>query len=258
MNDFQDVAELLLQCDKLYERLASMNLASRALLTKKYIYEQRGWLPSQFIIERAFDEQLKRIGMFYIPKVMQPGPCFVCPLRDSTGEVRRVQTRPMPGSVLYSSDKKYYMLGDKDLFLGPSWLGNDPLTIAQILERRAVYIVEGAFDLLACRLVVPPTRPDSLPSLCPLGKTLGKKHILFLKMLGVRTLYLLMDHETSGVGDKSMKFMEEDLKDFEVHIVEQTGGGEDPSSALKNLSSARRLYNVIHQLDGVPVEDSIT
>ncbi len=222
-----------------------MGKPDKLTLTREKIIEAREWGPALPFIGSRLDDEIKRLGFAYVPKVFQPGPCFVFPLWDADGVTRRAQTRPIPGSILYSQDKKYYMLGDKTQFLGPTWMGNDNATVAQILQRRDITLVEGGFDLLACRCLVP-----GFPIMSSLTKSIGKKHVVWLRMLGVRTIHLLFDHERSRKGDEAMHFLEEDLKGFNVNIIEQFGGGEDPSSALKSTSSARRLYNILLQLKG--------
>jgi hypothetical protein len=244
MSDFHNVPELLSQTDVIYSRLVELGKPTKFALTKQKIYKERGWEPSRPMIEANFDRELEKLRFFYIPKVFQPGPCFVFPLIDVDGSYRRAQTKPLPGSVLHNNKTKYYTLGDRDQFIGPTWIGNDISTLVNILETRSVTLVEGGFDLLACRLLVP-----SLPILSPLTKRIGKKHIIWLRMLGVKRINLLFDHEKSGQGDESMKYLQEDLKGFDVSIFEQTGGGEDPSGALKSLRSARNLYNMLIQME---------
>jgi len=239
MEWFHDVSNLLQQTDKVYERLVALDKPDKLTLTKEKIYSERSWESVKSLIEPNFEAELSKLKFFYIPKVFQPGPCFVFPLFDVENLPKRAQTRPMEGSILFNEKNKYYMLGDKDQFLGPSWIGNDVDTIQKLLETQSIILVEGGFDLLACRLLAP-----ELPIMSTTTNKVGKKHVLWLKMLGVKNIYLLFDNERSDKGNQAMNFLQRDLKEFNVEIILQAGA-EDPSSSLHSMISARKFRTLL-------------
>lgn len=241
---YKDVPKLLLEADKLFAKAGKVKWESSA----NKIFEARGWEPAKRVVEPNLQKVIQGLGFFYFSKFMLPGPCFVFPLRDIAPDlITRAQIKPCY-SVIDDKGKlcKYMNIGPK-ISLGPNWLGNDPDTIAQIIKQRRVVLVEGGFDLLACRLL----RPD-IPFLSPLKKSLGEEHEIYLRMLGVKQIYLLFDNEapkegrTLGGGNMSMHSTIERIKTMKVEMLLSPAG--DPSACLQSLRNTRALQNLLEQI----------
>ena len=101
--------------------------------------------------------------------------------------------------------------------------------------------MEGPFDLLALRLLCP-----LYPTMSPLTKRLGKQHVAYLRILGVRRLLLMYDNEAQGV--ESMEQQERQIGDMQV--IPCTCPKKDPSKALEKYEWARMLAAAVPQLFG--------
>ena len=238
------VPELIKRTDEFYTRnVLKSPSADKITITTKKIVEVREWTRSLIYIEDNFPQVLKDLNIFYVPKTYIPGPLVVFPILNLDGEYLRAQTHPGFGSVL-ADQGKYYWIGEK--IVGPNWLGNDPETIKRIIETRRVSLVEGPYDLLACRLLCP-----EIPTMSPLTKSINEKHEAYLRMLGVDTLNLMFDNEEPdrekgkdiGAGNLSMKILQKKIKTMDVVI--RTLKGSDPSAALKSEKGAERLRELL-------------
>lgn len=242
---YQNVPTLIQEIHKLYERVVQKRPESTLLATTaKRIVEHRGWSASTF--EHDLEATLQRLGFLYLPKILEPGPMFIFPIQDvARGTAVRAQTKPLDGSTLFGQGK-YLWVGEKTQ--SPSWLGDDPQTIKNILETQKVVLVEGPFDLLAARLVA----PADLPILCPLTKRIGGKHEQYLNILGVRRLLLMFDNERPkgghdiGAGNLSMGLLEKEIKSMKVEILKCPS--DDPSECLKTVLKAGRLKKLLQTL----------
>lgn len=163
-------------------------------------------------------------------------------MRSADGTFLSAQTRPLEGSALAITGKRYRWIGDKSKFIGPNWLGNDPLTLKLIIEQRKVICVEGPFDILAMRLMCP-----ELPSLTPLTKTLGRHHIAYLRMLGVTSLLLMYDNEIQG--EVAMQRQARQIQSMQVIPCECPK--KDPSKALEKWEWATALASRTRQYFGI-------
>lgn len=234
-----DIPALLAEVDaKFADATARGKTFTKLSVTKDKIIEMRKWEQAVKLIEPNFDRVLTDLKITYVPRQIRPGPMVVFPIMDVDGEFNYAQTKPVEGSEFYSESKKYYYLGTEPI--GPRWLGNDPETIRKILKTRSVVVVEGPYDFLACRLVAP-----DVPVMCPLSKTLGPKHIAYLRLLGVRHLAFMLDNEDSGVGQKAMAYQSRQVQKLpnvrtSILLVKATGGG-DPSLCLQTQEGARKL-----------------
>ncbi len=260
---FKDVPKLMSEVDILYTRAGKVKWRSAA----DRIIEARRWEPTRRIIEPNLEREITRLGVFYVSEVLGPGPCFVFPLRDmGTTAVQRGRVRLDGGSTCIEPEEisraqlkpcytmkddmgktcKYINIGPK-LALGPNWLGNDLETIEQIIKQRRVLIIEGGFDLLACRLL----RPD-IPSLSPLKKSLGSEHEIYLRMLGVKRGLLMFDNEapkdgkTLGGGNMSMHTTIDRIKTMKMEMLLSPAG--DPSACLESVVKTRALQKVLAEI----------
>lgn len=243
---YEDVPKLMAETDELYERIvAKWPEKTKQNHTAKKMVELRGWQPSLRLIGDNF-HVLDELQVAYIPKVMAPGPCFFFPLRDVDNTYPYAQVKPLPGSAIKTTGK-YHFMGTK--LLGPQWVGFERSTIQRIIRTRTVVVVEGAFDCIACRLLCP-----DIPVLSPLTKKLSMmKHVAFLRMLGVKNLYLMYDNEASGQGNKAMEVEAHTLsKFFDVHIL--LCPADDPSEALKSATVASKLKRMLRNVENPTVQ----
>lgn len=238
-----DVNRVIEEADVFYARVAELYPDKAKLpFTKKKIIEVREWAPTLKMYEKDFDRVLKQLGFFYVPNRVIPGPTFVFPIRDVDGKYTCAQTKPLDGSVL-AGKSKYRYIGAKPA--GPRWLGNDHATLKRIIDTHKVMVVEGPFDILAARLL----HPDA-PILSPLTKLLGKQHLAYLRMLGVRELILMYDNEEAkgnkeeGAGNMSMEQQAAFIKNMKV--ISLVCPKSDPSACLKNRLYAEQLKRIIH------------
>ncbi|GEM_PF-5731707 len=236
----KNIPLLMEKVDALYEDAFKRGKPFTKLgITRDKIISERGWNPAASFIDANFDRILTELKIAYIPKIMVPGPMFVFPIMDTEGEYNYAQTKPLEGSVYYKEGRKYYRLGIEPI--GPQWLGNSLHTIRTIVETGIAGLVEGPFDLLACRLLVP-----EFPMLCPLTKKIGKEHQAYLRMLGIRTLYFMYDNEIDG-GFAAARNQSRDLRTV-MNCQNLPCPAADPSKALENYNTAQQLKTLLKGL----------
>jgi hypothetical protein len=236
---YEDIPWLMQETDALYQRIVERAPEkTKVALTRAQVIKLRGWEPSLPLTQRNFDAVLDELKVFYVPRVMQPGPVVVFPMRDIDGVYRYAQSKFLDGSVIQqratykNPGAKYYRMGLP--MVGPQWLGNSPEAIARIVKSGRAFVVEGPFDLLACRLLCP-----ELPVLSPLTKSLGKDHQAYLRMLGIRDLFLLYDNEPSGKGQAAMEWQAKEIKT--MRVTKLFTCASDPSDALQDRYHAEEL-----------------
>ena len=245
---FHDIPALIAKTNDVYAELVKLGKTTgRNETTKKKIYEHRGWL--RRFVEPNFDEVLNRLQVFYLPKALRPGPCFVFPLRDLDSRLGIAQVRPLTDSYLFREDRKYRLLGTDYSFKGPHWFGNDPATLQSIIEKKKVCLVEGPFDLLACKLLVP-----DAPVMTSLTKSLGEDHVEYLRILGVTNILTLFDDEYSEQGAKGALSTKRNVEEkyaqganIRVTPIE-AGAASDPSDALKFEKLTTELKYLLQEL----------
>jgi hypothetical protein len=235
------------EAEDFYARLAAVAPDKNKLtFTKGKVVSAREWSSTLKMYDKHFEQVLKTLNFFYVPNRIIPGPAFVFPIKDSDGKFTSAQTKPLEGSV-YGINSKYRYIGTKPA--SPRWLGNDHATLKRIIETRRVVVVEGPFDLLAARLLCP-----DVPIMSPLTKLLGKNHIAYLRMLGVKRVFMMFDNEevkagkkgTDGAGNMSMEQQAEMVKTMTLSPL--VCPKSDPSSCLKNPTYAEKLKGVIKSI----------
>ena len=174
---------------------------------------------------------IEDLEMIYVPTGVGPGPAFLFPVRDVTGEVRRAHLRMVDDSVY---GFRYISLMNPEKFIGPGWLGDDDTTLEAIIQSRTVSLVEGPFDLVALRTAEP-----RLPALCSLSKRMGRDHWDALKVLGVEQVFPMFDNEKSKQGENAMHLMGEQHREFQVFPL--TCSAKDPSDALRSPAKFEAL-----------------
>jgi hypothetical protein len=178
-------------------------------------------------------------------------------LRDYKGTINYAQTKPLEGSPLSGDGKfKYHYIGEEPK--GPRWFGNTPEMLQKVVNSSLLIVVEGPFDLLAARLVAP-----IAPIMSPLTKTLGKEHIAFIRMLGIKKLILLYDNEKPdlakgkklGAGNAAAKIQVKEVQEAcegRVSVESMTCPASDPSKALENFEDAEQLKLLLRKFNVVP------
>jgi hypothetical protein len=244
---FHDIPAMMAKTDALYAELVKAGKTeSRNATTKKKIYEERGWL--RRFVEENFDSVLDRLQVFYLPKALRPGPCFVFPLRDIESRYNTAQVRPFTDSYLFKEDRKYRLLGTDRAFKGPYWFGNDARTLQKVIEKEKVCLVEGPFDVLACKCLAP-----DAPVMSSLTRSISEDHVDYLRILGVKTIVLLFDYEYSEQGSKGMESTKWNVEHkyapgAGLEVVDLTGSGTDPSESLKKEFTASELRYKLNKL----------
>lgn len=244
---FHDVPRLIAKADDTYEKLIALGKPDKWTVTKTKIYENRGWNQSKPYIECNFDAAIMALGVFYLPKALRPGPAFVFPLKDLDGRLGVAQTRPFKDSYLYRPDHKYRLLGTNYPFKGPMWCGNDDATLRQIISCNTVLLVEGPFDVLACKLLVP-----DIFVMSTLTKGATEDHIDYLRILGVNRIVFMFDNEESqqgAIGEwVTEKRIHEKFGGRDITVQSAKCSATDPSEALKLGSNALILKNYLESL----------
>lgn len=189
---FQDVKYLIEQTELLYqEQIVPRGGPDRYQAAVDRIVDHRLWRPSMPLIAHNLYAVLKELDIFYVPKQMSPGPCLVFPHWDTTGESVRGKIRPIGWDLILNDTlAKYGLIGNGFEFKGPMWMGNSDRVIEMMMRLRYVVLVEGPFDVLACRLLCP-----GVPVLSSGTKSLNEMHLHYLKVLGVKKLMFLFDNE---------------------------------------------------------------
>jgi hypothetical protein len=211
--------------------------------------EVREWEPSKVLIEPHFDEIVRELNIFYVPKSIKPGAGIAFPQRDIFGRFTYGKYYPFEPIAFPDNSPKYIFLGHKDPLGRPQWFGNTDRILTRIGITRFVVLVEGFFDLLACRLLVP-----DLPVLSTGTKKINDDHMAYLQMLGVERVYLLFDNETSsrddeGAGTKAMRIIssvygKKTGVDFRILLCPN----DDPSMCLETPRSAKLLLDLLQEI----------
>jgi hypothetical protein len=230
---FKDPQTLISSLDKVYEAaIRADKIKSVATVTVKKMMSFRGWSPK--ILTANLLEVVESLGVAYVPNDIVPGPAFLFPIPDVTGEPKRIVLR-LCDETAY--DTRHIDAGDKTKFIGPSWFGVEEATIARVIQSRAVLLVEGPFDLLAVRTMAP-----SFPVLCPLGKRITPGHLDYLRILCVEKVITLWDADAGGRSASSR-----DIKGFRTLNLSLGSrmNCKDPADALKTYESAYALRDLL-------------
>ena len=233
---WDDIPTLTTKVRKLYTKLEDKGNSDIITATYKKIISERKWGPVESIIHNNLLDVIKEHGIYYIPKGFEPGPMFVFPQYDVDGIPMKAQTKPLYD---IGNGSKYWIAGDRDNFLGPSWLGNSDKMIERILNEKYVVVIEGTFDFVAVRALCP-----EIPALCSLTKKLGYKQEAYLRMLGVETLYLMFDQDEQGI--QAAELTKKIYKSMQVELVKTPA--KDASKALENRNHANILKDILYSI----------
>ncbi len=245
---WHDVEWLLSEVDTYFrEEVEPKGLGDRFTVTAARIMEHRRWAASRALIEANMDSILRELNIFYVPKTMDPGPALVFPLQDVYGRYKSGKIRPFYELVFKAGPAKYSFLGKKENVVGPSLFGMSDATLVNMGKTRSAILVEGYFDTLACRLLVP-----SAPVVSTGTKTVSEEHVHYLRMLGVQNIYLMFDNEAAkegkeeGAGNQAMRILSAVLgRSTGLNIQALGCPNEDASMCLENYRSAFLLKQIL-------------
>ena len=228
------VNQLVAELEKVYEQgIKAGKILSPADTAVRKLMLYRGWHPS--LPQAALRWVVQELEIVYVPKGLGPGPGLLFPIRDLTGEVVRLHIRLLEDGPERFKMKYMSLVDDKANFLGPAWLGADEPTLNAIIARREVFVVEGPLDLAAIRILGCP-----VPSLSSGTKKLTDDHWDYLRVLGVKTLYAMLDNEASQVGGKAADWVARNP--YGIEVVTCQCPVKDPSDALR---SPRDMHELI-------------
>ncbi len=247
---FQDVRYLMTQTKELYEtQIIPKGGPDRYQAAADRVVSHRQWEATLFMFKQNLLPILKELDIFYVPKHIAPGPCFVFPNVDTTGEPVRGKIRPVGWDlILNDTVSKYAELGKTFEFKGPSWIGNSDRVLELMIRHRYVVLVEGPFDVLACRLLCP-----EVPVMSSGTKSLNEMHLQYLKVLGVRQVFFLFDNEKGkqegdrGAGEIAARGMAKAVTAIGmIPTICFCPSKNDPSACLTSRISATALKDLLH------------
>lgn len=248
---WQDVEWLIDTTRKFYdEHVTPKGLGDMYTVAATRIMEHRNWSASKVMIEGNMDAVLRELNIFYVPKQVDPGPGLVFPYLDLYGKYRSGRFRPFYALEMKGSPVKYALFGQKAL-IGPTWFGNTDQGILRAARHKFVMLVEGPFDLLACRLLVP-----EFPVFSTGTKTVNDDHIAYLRMLGVNHVYLMFDNEdpskegeVEGAGNKAARIVANTYRNkvpMEFSVLNCPNN--DPSQCLERSRPAKALKDQLEKI----------
>ena len=230
---------LLAQLVDYYQRAFKATGKGVVEITARKVRAERKWPAS--IPEDALQAAVAALEVIYVPKGVGPGPGIAFPIRDVTGDVRRMHIRLMDeGPETYGM--RYMSLTNKDAFVGPAWCGVDDAVLTAIIQQKEALIVEGPMDLLAVRVAGSP-----IPAITSLTKSLKDDHMDFLRILGVRAIHALLDSDTAG--GKASSFLGRNPYGISVETLHCPM--KDPAKLLCATSGLRQLRELINPMSVV-------
>lgn len=247
---FQDVRYLIEQTDLLYEQqIIPRGGPTKWQAAADRCIDRRNWRPSLPMIESNLEPIFRELNIFYVPKQLVPGPGFVFPKYDTTGEPTKGKFNPLGWELFLSNTlAKYAALGLNHEFKGPHWIGNSDRVLQAMIRTRSVVLVEGPWDLVACRVISP-----DIPTITPETKLMNEMHFQYLKALGVARLVYLFDNEYStkregaaGAGYAAQTGMSREARKYGFSTETLLCPKEDPSACLKDRRSALALKNLLN------------
>ena len=216
---------LMAELETMYGKaIAAGKVTDPADTAVRKMIHYRNWCSS--VSKSAVRRVVEELEVVYCPKGLGPGPGLVFPMRDITGEIKRLHIRLLEDSpTIYKM--KYMSLVDPTLFLGPAWIGADDATMEAIIQCGEVQLVEGPVDLAAVRIAGCP-----IPSLSPTSKRLTEEHWTWLRVMGVKCIHPMMDNEVSGGGGKAASYFEKNP--YGISVAPDVCPVKDPSKALED------------------------
>lgn len=244
---WQNVPWLLDQVTELFDtKVIPKGGPTLTAKTAEVIVNLRGWQPTLAMFGAHMAAILEELRIMYVPKVMLPGPGIVFPALDVRNHWTLGRFAPMYTLSISDTVAKYAQLGKSADTIGPNWLGMTRQTMKRILDAKRVVLVEGPFDLLACRLIAP-----GVPVLSTGTKTFNEMHIAHLRMLGCKSLHLMFDADDAG--ERSASYLKRTWNsklDGLMAIHTERCPASDPSDALKRVATAKQLRSRLQAVLG--------
>lgn len=249
---WKDPQWLLDETEKYYGGLPpGGKVCDRFSLAAERIVERRLWQPALSLIENNLSPVIHELGIYYVPKTIDPGPCIVFPMRDyrQTEVVTAHKLHPFyPVELKNGGTAKYAHLGDKVSEGKPSLYGITDEFIQSVHHYRSVLLVEGFYDLLAVRLLHP-----AAPVLSTGTKRVNRAQVQYLRMLNVNRVLVMFDHESTmgkeSAGDKAARFTVREWNGkHKVRWEAVPPITDDPSDALQHRRSAYLFRQHLHTL----------
>jgi hypothetical protein len=246
---FQDVRYLIEQTELLYQsQIIPKGGPDRFQAAADRAIDHRGWRPSFSLFHKNLEPVLRELDIFYVPKQLAPGPAFVFPSYDTKGEPLRAQINPFGWELVINGQRaKYARLGHNYEFKGPMWIGTSDKVLGLLIQKRVAVLVEGPWDVVACRVVGP-----DVPVISTGTKTMNEWHFLYLKILGVESLIYLFDNEFStkqaggiGAGQVAQNRLAKIAAQWGFKTSKLMCPKEDPSACLKSFSTAHALKQAL-------------
>ena len=256
---WQWVPSLIEDTQALYDsHVTPKGLGDQHSLAAEKIVPLRKWGPTQRLFKNNLLPIIRELGIFYVPKLMEPGPCIVFPICDHHNFPHHAMVKPMwPLKGKDGFPIKYAMLGKEKNEGCPTWFGDTDTVISAIGHTRSVVLVEGYFDLLACRLLHP-----GAPVMTSGTKRIGEPHMQWLRILGVKKVFIAFDNEVGrdggeGAGNMGARLTVQQFNNKHGVAVEAVAlPAKDPSACLEHLRSAYALRNLLRQMfPAIPVDD---
>jgi hypothetical protein len=208
------------------------------------------------LIKKNLDPIIRELEISYVPRQMKPGPSIVFPIYNHSGYARNALFHPMwPLIGKEGFPIKYAMLGKEKNEGCPTWFGDTDSVITAIASTRSACVVEGFFDLLACRMLHP-----GAPVLSSGSKRFGEPHMEWLRMLGIKKVIVAFDNESGsggkeGPGNLAARLV---VRQFNgkhgVQVEAVSLPAKDPAACLTDLRSAYALRTLLTQMfPSIPV-----
>jgi len=214
---------------------ANLNWVDR---TVEKVIAWRKWVASPDEVRPVIEQS----GVRFIPKQLVPegNGAYSFPVYNPLGSLSLAQLR----FVRPIGMTRYFVIGNQSEHVGPQWFGLDQGTLERLTSIRTVLIVEGPFDVLACRIIL----GTDIPVLCPLGKNLYLDHVRDLQCLGITKVIAMFDSDEAGAGAKLPPIPTRRGHKQDVERTILRCPGKDPSDCLKDLKTAKLLYREVRRV----------
>ena len=249
---WQDVPWLIQETRKFYEtHVTPKGLGDQYTLAADRIVKIRKWEPALPLIKWNLEAMVRELGIFYVPKQLKPGPCIAFPLLDYNRKIVHAQIKPLYEVISSNGPLKYVRLGDKNAVRGPVWFGDTDNMLLSIVKRKSVCLVEGYFDLLACRVL------HSEAAVLSTGtKSLNDMHIEYLRLLGTRKIHILFDNDIAkegrreGAGAEAARMIANKYtrKYPDLEFIAEVCPASDPSDCLCDRRTAYALEEQLRRI----------
>ena len=225
---------MLKQAANLYTE-ANLNWVDR---TVEKVNAWRKWVASPDEVRPVIEQS----GVRFIPKELVPegNGAYSFPVYNPLGSLSLAQLR----FVRPIGETRYFVIGNQSEHVGPQWFGLDRDTLERLTATRTALVVEGPFDVLACRIIL----GSEIPVICPLGKNLYHDHVRDLQCLGITKVIAMFDSDEAGASATLPPIPTRRGHKLDVERTILRCPGKDPSDCLKDLKAAKLLYREVRRV----------